>query len=325
MEEIWTRIDAWLKVNAPKVFNTLQPGASDSQIQAAESILAIQFPEDVKASYRIHNGQQTIYDYGLIPEAQEFLSLERIQAEWAVWKELLNQGQLVGKGEPDPGIKSDWWNLRWIPLTSDYCGNHYCLDLDPAERGNVGQIITMVHDDSYRELLAPSFRSWLENYAAKLESGEYVFSEKYSAFPGIVTLELLQDSDKPRSDPLPVDTVETIVTAKSVTIGIYDGHKKPIERNAPSANKDEVMLSLNGETILQSILLDAIKQSYPIELAPGVNTITLTVVRAKSVPLVMPFVTIDESLIYRGKSEHQFGFMEEVSSASFTISYLPDD
>jgi cell wall assembly regulator SMI1 len=96
MEEIWTRIDAWLKVNAPKVFNTLQPGASDSQIQVAESILAVQFPEDVKASYRIHNGQQTIYDYGLMVDAQEFLSLERIQDEWAIWKELLDEGDFNG-------------------------------------------------------------------------------------------------------------------------------------------------------------------------------------------------------------------------------------
>jgi hypothetical protein len=109
-----------------------------------------------------------------------------------------------------------------------------------------------------------------------------------------------------------------------VTIDIYDGHKKPTSRDAPPEDKDEVALALNGETILQSILLDASKKSYAIELITGVNTITLTMVRAKSMPLVMPFVTIDESLIYRGKSEHQFGFIEERRSASFTIMQVTD-
>jgi cell wall assembly regulator SMI1 len=180
MEEIWTRIDAWLKVNAPKVFSALQPGASDNQIQTAESILGIQFPEDVKASYRIHNGQQTIHDYGLIPESQEFLSLERIQAEWQLKKELLDECSFEGGSKPDPGIRADWWNAKWIPLISNGCGDSYCLDLAPAGGGNVGQIIKMIHDDAYRGFLAPSFRIWMEEYAAKLESGEYVFSEKYA-------------------------------------------------------------------------------------------------------------------------------------------------
>jgi cell wall assembly regulator SMI1 len=190
MEEIWERIDAWLKVNAPKVFDTLQPGASDSQIQAVENALSIQLPADVKASYRIHNGQQPIYDYGLIPEAQEFLSLERIQQEWQGWKRFLDEaGSLEDESEPDPGIRADWWNMKWIPFTYEGTSDCYCFDLYPAEGGNIGQIITMIHDEACRELLAPNFQSWLEEYAAKLESGEYVFSEKYN---GIVSLYILQ-------------------------------------------------------------------------------------------------------------------------------------
>jgi cell wall assembly regulator SMI1 len=185
MEEIWTRIDAWLKVNAPKLFDTLQPGASDSQIQALENALSIQLPEDVKVSYRIHNGQSGSAP-GLIPEAQEFLSLERIREEWQVWKGLLDEGSLLGGSEPELGIRTDWWNAKWIPLTWDGNGNNFCLDLDPADGGNVGQIISMFHDEEYRELLAPSFRSWMEAYAAKLESGNYVFSEKSVGYQGII-------------------------------------------------------------------------------------------------------------------------------------------
>jgi cell wall assembly regulator SMI1 len=194
MEEIWARIDAWLEVNAPKVFKTLQHGASDSQIQAVENALSIQFPEDVKASYRIHNGQALSSGwYGLIPEAQELLSLESVQVAWRAWKSMLDEeGSLEDESEPDPGIRADWWNEKWIPLTYDGNGNNYCLDLAPTKGGTIGQIIAMVHDDADRQLLSSSFRRWLEDYAAKLESGAYVFSEKYPGLTGIVTLEALQ-------------------------------------------------------------------------------------------------------------------------------------
>ncbi|WP_353931825.1 SMI1/KNR4 family protein [Okeanomitos corallinicola TIOX110] len=65
----------------------------------------------------------------------------------------------------------------WIPLTYDGGGNHCCLDLDPAEGGNLGQIITMWHDDGVRAIIAPIFRAWLQQYADNLGSGDYGFEE----------------------------------------------------------------------------------------------------------------------------------------------------
>lgn len=184
MQEIWVRIESWMRANAPKVFDVLQPGASDAQITELEDFLSIQFPEDIRSSYRIHNGQST-YDYGLV-NGREFLSLERIKDEWQVWKELLDSGtfqaedgQDQGSG-PAPGICNVWWSSKWIPLTYDGGGNHDCLDLNPAEGGTVGQIITMWHDDAEREIIAPSFREWLEQYAEGLESGQFIFSEEYN-------------------------------------------------------------------------------------------------------------------------------------------------
>jgi cell wall assembly regulator SMI1 len=97
-----------------------------------------------------------------------------------VWNDLLQGGDFRdAKGNPEAGIKDDWWNARWIPLTYDGSGNHDCLDLDPAPGGNVGQIIGMWHDDAHRALLAPSFTEWLKAFADDLEAGEYVISEDY--------------------------------------------------------------------------------------------------------------------------------------------------
>ena len=57
MKTIGHRIDFWLAANAPEILNNLQPGATPEAIKAAEQFLEIEFPEDVKSSYRIHNGQ----------------------------------------------------------------------------------------------------------------------------------------------------------------------------------------------------------------------------------------------------------------------------
>lgn len=184
MEDIWIRIESWMQVNAPNVLKSLQSGASETQIIEFEDFLSITLPEDIRCSYKIHNGQST-GRCGLI-NGREFLSLERIKDEWGVWKELLDDGIFNNEdGEdqgsnPVPGIRNLWWNEFWIPLTSDGGGNHDCIDLDPAEGGAVGQIITMWHDDADRSIVAPSFRAWLKQYADDLESGRLVFSRKYN-------------------------------------------------------------------------------------------------------------------------------------------------
>lgn len=190
MQEIWLRIEDWLRDNAPTGLDVLASGASDTKISELEEYLSIQLPEDVKASYRLHNGQ-IAYEYGLF-NGCEFLSLERIKNEWQIWKELLDSGTFQSADgqdqgcEPDLGVANVWWSAKWIPLTYDGSGNHDCLDLAPAEGGKVGQIISMWHDDAARKIIAPSFRDWLQSYAEGLESGKFVFSDEYN---GIVNVD----------------------------------------------------------------------------------------------------------------------------------------
>jgi cell wall assembly regulator SMI1 len=190
MQEIWARIESWIRRNAPQVLDVLHPGASDVQIAELEEVLSIEFPEDFKASYRLHNGQST-YGYGLI-NGCELLSLERIRDEWQVWKTLLESGTFQTEDgqdqgcEPAPGVCNVWWHPKWIPFTYDGGGNHDCLDLNPTESGTAGQIITMWHDEPAREIVAPSFQAWLNQYAESLEAGRLVFSEEYN---GIVDVD----------------------------------------------------------------------------------------------------------------------------------------
>ena len=56
MQAIWDRIEAWLSIHAPEVLDSLLTGVDDDDIQEIEAELGYQFPEDVRASLRLHNG-----------------------------------------------------------------------------------------------------------------------------------------------------------------------------------------------------------------------------------------------------------------------------
>ncbi len=177
MDTIWTRIETWLDTNAPDIRASLSPGASELAIAEAEKALGVTLPEDVKESYRVHDGQVP-GGPALMPMG-EFLALDRIVEEWKIWKDLFDSGDFKDfESEPDEGVKKDWWNPAWIPLTYDGAGDHDCLDLDPAKSGKVGQMIEMWHDDGERPITAPSFKAWMEKYADGLEKGDLVVSDE---------------------------------------------------------------------------------------------------------------------------------------------------
>src|SRR5437773_11692247 len=60
MKIIWDRIHAWLQEHAPLVLDSLNPGASAEQIRAVETELNVTFPDDVRETYRLHNGQTSV-------------------------------------------------------------------------------------------------------------------------------------------------------------------------------------------------------------------------------------------------------------------------
>ena len=189
MEEIWARIRTWIEANAPQLLEVMNPGASEMQIIELERVLSIQLPDDVKTLYRLCNGQSS-FNYGII-NGTEFLSLERIQDEWSIWKNLLDAGELVDENDVEgsrvaPEIRKTWWSPKWIPLTYNGSGDHDCLDLDPTEIGRIGQIIRMWHDDDERKMVASDIKTWLQQYVKRLESGQLVFREDYN---GIVNID----------------------------------------------------------------------------------------------------------------------------------------
>lgn len=172
MQIIWRQIESWLQAHVPTILDDLLPGATDKEIQAAEKLFGVQFPDDVKASYSVHNGQQG--QAAPLMGDWQLLSLEDIASQWKIMQDLVAAGKFDNVSSTPIGpVRADWWNPKWIPIAYNGAGDLYCLDLDPAPKGNIGQIITFWHMDDKRERIAKSYQAWLQGFADDLDKGKY--------------------------------------------------------------------------------------------------------------------------------------------------------
>ena len=159
----WDALVARIEKKAKAAGVTLEKGAKETAIAAAEKALGQVLPEEVKAFYRRHDASED--DCG--PLGRELLSLERMVAEWKIWKDLLDKGTFEDNdhSSPGPGVQQRWWIPEWIPITYDGAGNHHVLDLAPAKGGAVGQIVDFYHDEETRKVVGKSFLQWLADVA----------------------------------------------------------------------------------------------------------------------------------------------------------------
>ncbi|MED4135572.1 SMI1/KNR4 family protein [Priestia megaterium] len=161
MRQVWNEFEQWLKINRPEVLGTLNEAATESQITEVEQKIGLKFPQNLRELLMIHNGQRDEYiaaidNYLLLP-------LDEIVYTWQTLKELLDGGEFEDFEEVEPvgPVKKEfWWNPCWIPVATNGGGDDICIDLDPAEGGKVGQIITFWHDWEQREVISDSLEEW---------------------------------------------------------------------------------------------------------------------------------------------------------------------
>jgi cell wall assembly regulator SMI1 len=178
MSELWARILAWFAANLPPGHFSAAPGASEDELNKAESRFGVRFPDDVRESYLLHNGAGRD---GAFFENYSLMSLDEILEQWRIIDDALEAIELGEMDDldvcakPTGPIKKVWWNRRWIPILADATGGSLSVDLDPAPGGKVGQVIEFVHGYGPMWVLAGSFREWLSKYAGDLEAGKYLF------------------------------------------------------------------------------------------------------------------------------------------------------
>lgn len=148
------RYFAWLGSCAPETAGQLRGPASEAELIALETRIGLRLPEDVRALYQLHDGQDEAVRLGVI-YGLEFLTLSGIGREWDTWREVRDDpGYDPQDFDPyedvfEPGlVQKAYTTPGWIPLfrcpgRSDYIG----VDLNPAEHGSIGQVVNFGRDE----------------------------------------------------------------------------------------------------------------------------------------------------------------------------------
>jgi cell wall assembly regulator SMI1 len=177
MKPLFDRLRVWLAQHAPAVLADLRPPATAKQIRAAEKAMGVILPDDVKAAYRIHDGQtrQDLFD------GWPWLPLEDVVHLWGMMKAGCAKDGPPAAVPEGAEVRTDYWHPAWIPLAWGGRGDRLFLDLDPPPAGKVGQILLWWKDlDPPASVEMDSFADFLEALADDLESGELTTHPDYA-------------------------------------------------------------------------------------------------------------------------------------------------
>jgi cell wall assembly regulator SMI1 len=134
VERSWDRIDAWLVQNAPKTYATLRPPADEESIAAAAQALGIEFPADLVASLRRHDGA-TKYERHRFTFAggDRPLGVEDLLHHGRMFQGLWNE-------DDDPDLLDGYyWHPKYLMFADTVSADGLVLDCRPGESfGAVG-------------------------------------------------------------------------------------------------------------------------------------------------------------------------------------------
>ncbi|QID85277.1 Cell wall assembly regulator [Saccharomyces pastorianus] len=216
----WRHIEFWTSEHNPDLNATLSDPCTQNDITHAEEDLEVSFPSSVKASFRIHDGQEDLESmtgtsglfYGL-----ELMTLDQVVAMTQAWRNVaknLNKRSQQGlshvkstgssssmerplsnkfklpnipdqKSIPPNAVQPVYAHPAWIPLISDNAGNHIGVDLAPSPNGKYAQVITFGRDFDTKFVVAGNWGEFLLLFANDLEAGNwYLVDDNDDYFSG---------------------------------------------------------------------------------------------------------------------------------------------
>ncbi|GAB5536025.1 MAG: SMI1/KNR4 family protein [Rubricoccaceae bacterium] len=154
------RLDRWLQTHRPEYYASLQPGATDADLDVFEARYELVLPAAFRALYRWRDGQRGSKS---LVDNRMFMSLRRI----ASTRDMLDP--MIGYD-----FEAGWWRTSWVPFLDNGGGDYLCIDLEAEDGGMPGQIFPFWHDDGdFRDPTHPSFEAWLHDLVTSMEDGTY--------------------------------------------------------------------------------------------------------------------------------------------------------
>lgn len=178
-------LEAWLKNHLPEIAADLKPGATEEELQSFSNAIGVKLPDDFLQLYTWHNGQERNVAagpwYGL-----NFLSLDRVQRECEMWRQVLEESSPESltslakcmKSTPPGFVKRQYANAHWIPFAYDWGGNYLGVDLSPDEHGTYGQVINFGRDEERKIAVSPSIGAFVSWMVSELHSGNFNIKEE---------------------------------------------------------------------------------------------------------------------------------------------------
>ncbi|CAI4062907.1 hypothetical protein SKDZ_07G4700 [Saccharomyces kudriavzevii ZP591] len=204
----WRHIDFWTSEHNPDLNATLSDPCTQNDITHAEEDLEISFPNPLKASFKIHDGQEDLDSMtgtsGLFYGFQ-LMTLDQVVAMTQTWRNVAknlnkrsqkslshvastgssssmerpnaNKFKLPNipeqKSIPPNAIQPVYAHPAWIPVITDNAGNHIGVDLAPGPNGKNAQIIIFGRDFDTKFVIADNWGEYLLSFANDLEAGNW--------------------------------------------------------------------------------------------------------------------------------------------------------
>lgn len=211
--ESWRRIETWLGEHLPILKLSLRPGISKRDLAKFEKAIGRPLPDEVRESWRIHDGQRPPYlpedpafsveDYDdllakgvvfgseILPlsDRKDCLAKRPSLGHWTFWTKMveasergeddgmLDEFSRESKSSPERAIQRLHACRGWIPLVEMNDSNHIGIDLDPGPDGVTGQVINFGRDQEQKYVLARSWAHFLGDVADELEAGNFVLTD----------------------------------------------------------------------------------------------------------------------------------------------------
>jgi cell wall assembly regulator SMI1 len=148
------RLDHWLATKRPRYARGLLPGADRSELISLEKKVGLPIPADLAVLLAWHNGQN-----------DDFVG--HLEGDW----DLMSLAEMVDvKAEMDPAAGQGGWQRAWIPFLKDDSDDYVLLDT--SQPGAPVREFWQGNPD--HSIVAPSLKTWLEDFVRALEHGEYV-------------------------------------------------------------------------------------------------------------------------------------------------------
>jgi cell wall assembly regulator SMI1 len=170
----WARIAAAADRIWPGLSARLAPPAPATAIEAFERAIGRPLPDEVRASFAVHDGQVggSPFFHGM-----EFMSLEQCRAQWELSRSFdpgdvlwpLSVPRVEGSlSFPEGAIAAEHASPARVPLIDADGSQFIGVDLAPGPAGVVGQVITFARDQAFKQVLAWGWGAFLSDLAAEL-------------------------------------------------------------------------------------------------------------------------------------------------------------